>query len=171
LVLESSAGARKRDENAPRVADFGQTFDLVVIFILTLHNLYGPLISGAFSCTAAHIDAYCREKRGRRRKAGGTMNSLDRFMEYLVAGVFVCVGLRSIYSYKRRPRALGAREMSLPFGVPYWSVIAVGLFEIAAALALVMPIGAWPQTTLVAAGGFGACASDGGCRLLSLAPP
>ena len=68
------------------------------------------------------------------------MNNLDRFIEYLAAGVFLCVGLARIFSYKRRPRPLGAQSADLPFGLPYGSLVAVGLFQIAAALVLVMPI-------------------------------
>jgi hypothetical protein len=77
------------------------------------------------------------------------MNNLDRLMEYLAAGVFLCVGLRKIWSSTRRPKSLGARQARLPFGLPHQSIIAVGLFEIAAALALVVPFGPWPQATLV----------------------
>jgi hypothetical protein len=84
------------------------------------------------------------------------MNSLDRFMEYLAAGVFLCVGVATMLRYKRRPKALGAQPASLPFGLPYWSILAVGLCQIAAAFALVMPFGLLPQLTLaqVAASGL-----------------
>jgi hypothetical protein len=77
------------------------------------------------------------------------MNSLDRFMEYLAAGVFLWIGVRNIYSYTRRPKALGAGQTRLPMGLPYGAIVAVGLFEVVAALALVAPIGFWPQATLV----------------------
>lgn len=70
-------------------------------------------------------------------------------MEFLVAGVFLCIGLRRIVSYGRRPKALGASQMRLPFGLPYGTIAAVGLFEIAAALALLAPFGPLPQATLV----------------------
>jgi hypothetical protein len=76
------------------------------------------------------------------------MNSLDRFMEFLVAGVFLCVGLAQILSYRRRPRALGARHARHIFALPYWAIVAVGLFEIGAALALVAPFGPLPPATL-----------------------
>jgi hypothetical protein len=84
------------------------------------------------------------------------MNSLDRFIPYLVAGVFLCVGVATVLKYKRRPKALGARPASLPFGLPYWSILAVGLCQIVAAFALVMPFGLLPQLTLaqVAASGL-----------------
>ncbi len=77
------------------------------------------------------------------------MSGLDRFMEYVTAGVFLCDGLRKILSYRRRPKALGAAQTPLPFGLPYETMIGVGLFEIAAALALVVPFGPWPEATLV----------------------
>ncbi|MGO8933800.1 MAG: DoxX family protein [Terracidiphilus sp.] len=68
------------------------------------------------------------------------MNSLDRFMEYLVAGVFLCVGLARIISYKRRPKPLGAQSAGLPFGLPYEALLAVGVFQIVAAVILVAPL-------------------------------
>jgi len=76
------------------------------------------------------------------------MNSLDRFMEYLVAGVFVCVGLAKIWSYQRRPKPLGAQRARLPFGLPYGLIIAAGLFEIVAALALLTPSSFLPQVMI-----------------------
>lgn len=76
------------------------------------------------------------------------MSSLDGFMGYLVACVFLCVGFTKIVSYKRRPKSLGARPASLLFGLPYGCIVAVGLFEIVAALALVTPFGLLPQVTL-----------------------
>ena len=88
------------------------------------------------------------EKAGAKREGGETMNSLDRIMEFLVAGVFLCVGLNQIFWYRRRPKALGARNRRLPLGLPYASIIAIGLFEIVAALALVTPFGPWPPATL-----------------------
>jgi hypothetical protein len=77
------------------------------------------------------------------------MNSLDRLMEFLVAGVFLLIGLRKILSFRRRPRTLGARHRRLPLGLPYGVIVAIGLFEIVAALAIVTPFGPWPQATLV----------------------
>jgi hypothetical protein len=76
------------------------------------------------------------------------MNNFDGFMEYFVAGVFLCAGLLKIWSYRRRPKALGAQRANLPFGLPYGSLVAVGLFEIAAAIALVMPFRPFPQFSL-----------------------
>src|SRR5580658_6265305 len=82
----------------------------------------------------------------RRGKAGGMMNSLDRFMEFLVAGVFLCVGLGKLLKYRRRPKALGASQAQLPFGLPYGVIVAVGLFEVAAALVLLFtPFGVLAQ--------------------------
>jgi hypothetical protein len=76
------------------------------------------------------------------------MNSLDRFMEYFIAGVFLCVGIAKIWSYRRRPKPLGAQRASLPFGLPYGLVIAAGLFEVAAALALVTPYSFLPHVMI-----------------------
>jgi hypothetical protein len=73
------------------------------------------------------------------------MNSLDRLMEYLVAGIFLCVGLAKIWSYRRRPKPLGAQRASYPLAVPYGLVIAAGLFEVVAALALLTPYSFLPH--------------------------
>jgi hypothetical protein len=72
------------------------------------------------------------------------MNSLDRVMEYLVAGVFLCVGFAKIMRYKRRPKPLGAQSASLPFGLPHDALVAVGVFQIVAALVLITPLAFLP---------------------------
>ena len=84
------------------------------------------------------------------------MTNLDRLMELILAGVFLWIGFRKILSFKRRPKALGARNRRLPLGLPYGFVVAIGIFEIIAALGLVAPIGsAQPASTaLVAATGL-----------------
>jgi hypothetical protein len=66
-------------------------------------------------------------------------------MEYLVAGVFLCVGLAKIWSYQRRPKPLGAQRAGLPIVLPYGLVIAAGLFEVVAALALLTPYSFLPH--------------------------
>jgi DoxX-like family len=76
------------------------------------------------------------------------MTSWDRFEVYCVGGVFLCVGLAKILSYKRTPKPLGAHPARLPFGLPYGFIAAVGLFEVAAALTLVTPSGFLPQVAL-----------------------
>lgn len=76
------------------------------------------------------------------------MSGWDRFVEFFVAGVFLCVGLAKILSYKRSPKAVGAQPARLPFGLPYGSIAAVGVFEVLAALALVMPSSFLPQAAL-----------------------
>jgi hypothetical protein len=111
----------------------------IVIFILTSHILYDPLISRASSMAVApnagRFQVVARaQKEGRR-----TMNNLDRLLEYLVVAVFVCVGCARIVSYRRRPKPLGAQRARLPFGLPYEWTIAVGVLEIAASLSLLMP--------------------------------
>ncbi len=83
------------------------------------------------------------------------MNSLDQWISYIVAGVFLYIGVTKIMSYRRRPRSLGAHSARLPFGLPRGWIVAVGVFEVAAALALVTPFGLLPQLTsaqLAAAG-------------------
>lgn len=84
------------------------------------------------------------------------MTNLDRFMEILLAGIFLLIGIWQIVSYGRRPKSLGARHRSLPLGLPNGFVIAVGLIEIVAALGLVISFGPIPpgRLALVAATGL-----------------
>ncbi len=82
------------------------------------------------------------------------MNNLDRFLEYLVVAVFVCIGCARIVSYRRRPKPLGAQSAGLPFGLPYGALAAVGVFQIAAALVLVTPIAFLPAIAPWAAAGL-----------------
>jgi hypothetical protein len=89
------------------------------------------------------------------------MNNLDRFMEYLVAGVFLCVGLAKIFSYRRRPKPLGAQSAGLPFGLSYGALVAIGLFQIGAALVLVAPVAFFSAIAPWAAAGL-ICAALGG---------
>jgi len=77
------------------------------------------------------------------------MTRLDWFMEYLVAGVFLVLGIRTIAAYKRRPKALGAMQRDLPLGLPYGLLVAAGLFEIVAAMAMVAPFSASLQSIVV----------------------
>lgn len=69
------------------------------------------------------------------------MTNLDRAMEFVLAGVFLWIGLAQIMSFRRRPKALGASNRRLPLGPPYGIVAVIGIFEIIAALALVTPFG------------------------------
>jgi uncharacterized membrane protein YphA (DoxX/SURF4 family) len=75
------------------------------------------------------------------------MNNLDRFMEFVVAAVFLLVGLSKIFSYRYKSEATeaGASELAVEF--PYWCAALVGLFEMAAAMALITPF----ELTLFAA--------------------
>ena len=77
------------------------------------------------------------------------MTSLDRLMEYLAACAFLCAGLVEIYSYRRRPKALGADSRDLPLGLPYGLIAALGVREIVAALVMVAAPGFWPQPQVV----------------------
>lgn len=69
-------------------------------------------------------------------------------MEFLLAGVFLWIGLAQIMSFRRRPKALGAGNKRLPLGLPYGSVVAIGICEIVAAFALVAPFGPISQPNL-----------------------
>ena len=84
------------------------------------------------------------------------MTNLDRAMEFVLAGVFLWIGFAQIMSFRRRPKALGASNRHLPLGLPYGVVVAIGIFEIIAALALVTPFGPIPpaRLALIAATGL-----------------
>ena len=107
-------------------------------FILTSHNLYVPFISEAPFYGRRTNSGRLQVAAMASRKGRRTMNNLDRFLEYLVVAVFVCVGCARILSYRRRPKPLGAQSAGLPFGLPYGFLVAVGVFQIAAALVLIM---------------------------------
>jgi len=80
------------------------------------------------------------------------MNNLDPFMEFFVAGVFLCGGFYKLYRLTRlqgKANALGIRRLPGSLGMPYGWVFAIGLFEIAAALVLLItPFGPWPPAAL-----------------------
>jgi uncharacterized membrane protein HdeD (DUF308 family) len=83
------------------------------------------------------------------------MNNLDRLLEYLVVAVFVCVGCARIVSYRRRPKPLGAQAAGLPFGLPYGALVAIGVFQIVAALVLlVTPVSSFAALAPWAAAGL-----------------
>jgi di/tricarboxylate transporter len=83
------------------------------------------------------------------------MTNLDRFMEILLAGIFLLIGAWQIVSYGRRPKSLGAGHRALPLGLPYGLVIVVGLVEIVAALGLVVPFGPIPPERLALVAAIG----------------
>ena len=67
------------------------------------------------------------------------MNGLDRFMEFVASGVFLCVGFRKIWGYRHRPKPLEASQPRFPFGLPHATIVVVGVLEVTAALALLTP--------------------------------
>lgn len=58
-------------------------------------------------------------------------------MEFLVATVFILVGLNKIFSYRHRRDSSSGDESALAMEFPYWCVALVGVFEMVAAMALV----------------------------------
>lgn len=76
------------------------------------------------------------------------MNSLDRFMELLLAIVFLCAGLAKVFSYNSAKKSGGASGTSGFTGLPYVWAALIGAFEIAAAMVLVAPAGTWPSDNL-----------------------
>jgi uncharacterized membrane protein YphA (DoxX/SURF4 family) len=79
-------------------------------------------------------------------------------MEFLVATVFLLVGLSKIFSYRfhREPAEAGTPELAADF--PYWCATLVGLFEMGAPFTLVTPF----EITLLAAIGLALPASSPG---------
>jgi hypothetical protein len=106
------------------------------------------------------IDAFRQKNKGAEGQGAAMgiwdLKIWDQFVVYVVAGVFVCVGLAKLLGYKRIPRAVGAQPARLPIGLRYGCIVAVGLFEVVAALALVMPSGllSQPALTQVAVAGL-----------------
>jgi uncharacterized membrane protein YphA (DoxX/SURF4 family) len=108
--------------------------------MLTSCHLHGSITSGAIFTAAARTYALYRKWREGRAKKEGKMNSLDRIMEFVLAAVFLCVGLMKIFGYERRVDANGSGKVTGLLGFPYGCTIAVGIFEILAAVALMMPV-------------------------------
>ena len=85
------------------------------------------------------------------------MNTLDRFMEFLLSAVFLCFGLAKIFSYNRKARYPsgedGPGETTGLMGLSYEWAALIGFFETVAALILLLPSAARPAITpaLVAA--------------------
>jgi hypothetical protein len=129
---------------------------LYVLLILTSHVLYVSLSTGTEIRFRIPNPCSLPANRAAKRKVGNMLTNLDRFMDILLAAIFILIGAWQIVSYGRRPKSLGARHRSLPLGLPYGFVIAVGLIEIVAALGLVIPFGPIPPATLalVAASGL-----------------
>jgi hypothetical protein len=157
LILRKKSNAQRSSDHAkclcwmeialPPNKKHCKLFNIRHPFILTSHNLYAPLISTVIDRNRLGRVLHSTG-RGRSGKAGKTMSSLDQVMEYVTAGVFLCDGLRQILSYERSPKAIEAPQTQRSFGVPYKTMVAIGLFEIVAALALVVPFGPWPRATL-----------------------
>ena len=79
------------------------------------------------------------------------MTNLDRLMEFVLAGVFLCAGMARIFGYKRRLVLAGIGQIFPPLELSRARVVAIGLFEIVAALALVTPVASIPSAVLVPA--------------------
>lgn len=67
------------------------------------------------------------------------MTSLDGIMGLLVSFFFLFAGVTNIFSYKRKSSFIAADEIPAPAAYPYWCMSLLGLFEVAAALALITP--------------------------------
>ena len=78
-----------------------------------------------------------------------TMSNLDRLMEFVLAAVFLCIGLARIFGYNRRLVIAGVGEVFAPLDMSHPRLVAIGLFEVIAALALVTPIGFVPSAAMV----------------------
>ena len=85
-------------------------------------------------------------------------------MEFVLAGVFLCVGLFRIFGYKRRLVMAGVGQIFAPLELPHGTVLAIGLFEIVAALAVVTPAAfALPALMVPAAAAALALVAVGAC--------
>jgi len=92
------------------------------------------------------------------------VNGLHWIAQILLAAVFLFAGFGEIFSYRSRAKVPPGRP-SLGFpGLPYELAFAIGVVEIAGALALVVPIDLWPPDILprLAAAGLGVLAIAGG---------
>jgi len=69
-------------------------------------------------------------------------------MEFLLAGVFLWFGLGKIFSYNRRAKDPRDGETSGLADLPYRWAALIGLFETAAALALIAPVGGLLSATV-----------------------
>lgn len=77
------------------------------------------------------------------------MNSLDRFMEFVLAFVFLLAGLGKIFSYNRKAERPEGGQAGGLMGVEYKWAALIGLFELVAALALITPVDSDRHATLV----------------------
>lgn len=92
------------------------------------------------------------------------MSNLDRLMEFVLAGVFLCVGLARIFGYKRQIVLAGVGQIFAPLELSHGSVVAIGLFEILAALAVITPFAfALPAVMVPAAAAALALVAVGAC--------
>lgn len=76
------------------------------------------------------------------------MTNLELFMECLAALVFLWAGFNKIAAVQCQSWTLESNRPRLPFDLPFGFLMLVGLFEIVAALALIVPFGPWPQSTV-----------------------
>ena len=60
-------------------------------------------------------------------------------MQYLVAGVFLYMGIRNVLTHRRRLKSLGALNVRHTLQSPDRWVLAMGLFEMVGGIALLMP--------------------------------
>jgi hypothetical protein len=91
------------------------------------------------------------------------MNGLHWIAQILLAGVFIYIGGSKLFSYRRANRFLPAGLGFGTVGLSNELAVAIGIIEIAGALALVVPIDLWPPDVLprLAAGGLALVAMTG----------
>ena len=77
------------------------------------------------------------------------MNNLDPVMEFVLAFVFLVAGLSKIFSYNRKPARPDGGQATGLMGLQYAWAALIGLFELAAALALITPVSSELHATLV----------------------
>lgn len=105
-----------------------------------------------------------RELDGRFEKAEVKVNGLHWTAQILLAAVFLFAGFSEILSYRSRTKVPPGRPtLGFP-GLPYELAVAIGVVEIAGALALMVPIDLWPPDILprLAAAGLALLTIAGG---------
>ena len=81
-------------------------------------------------------------------KARGKMNGLHWAAQILLAGVFLFVGFSKIFAHRRQASVLPAVPGFAAIGLSNELAVAIGIVEIAGALALVVPVDLWPPDIL-----------------------
>jgi len=136
-----------------RLARMIFTFSLSYPYISIIRATFWAawLISGSEPLLISAFRFGVHPKQGHKkqaRKARGKMNGLHWIAQILLAGVFFYIGCSKLFGYRRANRFLPAGLGFGSLGLSSELAVAVGIVEIAGALALVVPIDLWPPDVL-----------------------